>query len=265
MKFPFAQIDAFSDRPFSGNPAAVIPLDAWLDDATLLAIAAENNLSETAFLISSRKEHADFDLRWFTPTAEVALCGHATMASGHYILSNEWDRDDVRFSTRQAGMLEVARDDDGYRMALPALAPEPRPLPRITQALGVEGVVETLWHDKGYALVVVEREATVRAAKPDQRALAGEGDLVVIISARGEQTDIVSRVFVPAYGIDEDPVTGAAHAVMTPYWSTRLGREDLTAYQASARGGQLTCQLNGDRVLLGGRCFTVIEGSFLLR
>ena len=265
MRLPFTQVDAFADRPFTGNPAAVMPLDAWLDDATLLAIAAENNLSETAFLIPSRGPDADFDLRWFTPTAEVVLCGHATLASGHHVLSGEWDREDVRFSTRQAGVLEVTRDGDGYRLALPAWAPDPRPLPRIVEALGVDGVVETLWQDKGYALVVVEDEATVRAVKPDQRALADEGDLVIIVTARGQSTDIVSRVFVPAYGIDEDPVTGAAHAVMIPYWSKQLGREDFTAYQASARGGRLACRFEGERVMLGGRCFTVIEGFFQLR
>jgi len=266
VRIPFAQIDAFADEAFAGNPAAVMPLSAWLDDAVLQAIAAENNLSETAFIAPSDGNDADFELRWFTPRAEVALCGHATLASGHFVLSSDADRDVVRFGTRQAGVLEVARDPApglGYAMTLPAWEPTPRPLDAIVAALGVEAV-ETLWHDKGYALVVVADEVAVRATNPDQRALAAEGPIVTIVAAPGETSDIVSRVFVPAFGIDEDPVTGSAHAVMTPYWAKRFGRGRFTAYQASARGGRMTCALKGDRVLLGGFCVTVIEGTFLL-
>lgn len=265
MRIPFAQIDAFADAPFSGNPAAVMPLPAWLDDAVLQKIAAENNLSETAFLAPA-ESGADFDLRWFTPGGEVALCGHATLASGHFSLSSDADRDSVRFGTRQAGVLEVAREasgGSGYQMTLPAWTPTPRPLDAIVAALGV-AAIETLWHDKGYALVVVADEAAVRAAAPDQRALAAEGPIVTIVAAPGETCDIVSRVFVPAFGIDEDPVTGSAHAVMTPYWAKRLGGDRFTAFQASQRGGRLTCRLDKDRVVLGGSCVTVIEGTFLL-
>lgn len=265
MRIPFAQIDAFADAPFTGNPAAVMPLGAWLDDATLLAIAAENNLSETAFIVPAKGDDVDFDLRWFTPAAEVALCGHATLASGHFVLSSDTARDAVRFRTRQAGILEVSRDGAGYRMALPAWAPAPRPLAAIVAALGVTAQ-ETLWHEKGYALVIVADEAAVLATTPDQRALAAEGPIVAIVSARGDRSDIVSRVFVPAFGIDEDPVTGSAHAVMTPYWAEELARDDFTAFQASPRGGRLTCRLDRerDRVILGGACVTLIEGTFLL-
>lgn len=263
MRLPFTQVDAFADRAFAGNPAAVMPLSAWLDDAMLLAIAAENNLSETAFLVPSDDDAADFDLRWFTPAAEVALCGHATLASGHVVLSSDTARDRVRFRTRQAGMLEVARDGTGYRMALPAWAPSPTPLPAIVAALGVTARA-TLWHEKGYAVAVLDDAAAVRAAAPDMRALRGEGPIVAIVTAPGEDSDIVSRVFVPAFDIDEDPVTGSAHAVVVPYWAGRLGRDRFTAYQASARGGRLTCALDGDRVMLGGHCVTVIEGAFLL-
>lgn len=263
MRIPFAQIDAFADAPFTGNPAAVMPLDKWLDDATLLAIAEENNLAETAFIIPADDDEADFALRWFTPAAEVALCGHATLASGHFVLSSDSTLDKVRFRTRQAGILEVARDNSRYQMALPAWTPSAKPLDGIVGALGVTAI-ETLWHEKGYALVIVADEAAVLAARPDQRALAAEGPIVAIVSARGETSDIVSRVFVPAFGIDEDPVTGSAHAVMTPYWSTQLGRDDFTAFQASPRGGRLTCRLDGDRVILGGACITLIEGTFLL-
>ena len=264
MRIPFAQIDAFTDTPFSGNPAAVMPLTAWIDDATLQAIAAENNLSEPAGIVADASDAADFELRWFTPGDEVALCGHATLASGHFVLSSDTTRSSVRFSTRQAGILEVARDGLGYTLALPAWGPSPKPMPGIVAALGLNGAIETLWHDKGYALVVVEDEAVVRGLVPDQRALAAEGRLVAIVAARGTTADIVSRVFTPAYAIDEDPVTGSAHAVMVPYWAAKLGRDTFSAYQASARGGHVACRLDGDRVVLGGSCVTVIEGVFLL-
>lgn len=263
MRIPFAQIDAFTDTPFAGNPAGVLPLAEWLADDLLQKIAAENNLSETAFIVPADGGDADFELRWFTPAAEVALCGHATLASGHFVLSSDAARIKVRFATRRSGMLEVARDGDRYRLDLPAWTPAPRPLPEMVAALGVEAI-ETLWHESGYALILVADEAAVRAADPDLRALAALGPYVAIVAAPGDNTDIVSRVFTPYFDIDEDPVTGSAHAVMVPYWAKRLGRDRLTAYQASARGGRLTCSLEGDRVVLGGSCVTVIEGTFLL-
>ena len=263
MRIPFAQIDAFASAPFEGNPAAVMPLAAWLDDDILQRIAQENNLSETAFLVPGEQGDGDWELRWFTPAAEVALCGHATLASGHYLLSADPGLDRVAFRTRRAGVLEVSRDGAGYAVALPAWKPAPKPLPDVVAALGVEPV-ETLWHEKGYALVIVADEAAVRAARPDGRAVKALGPVVHIVAARGDTTDIVSRVFTDYYDIPEDPVTGAAHAVMVPYWAEKLGRTDLTAYQASARGGHVGCTLKGDRVILRGGCVTVLEGSFLL-
>jgi PhzF family phenazine biosynthesis protein len=262
VRIPFAQIDAFADAPFTGNPAAVMPLSTWLDDATLQAIASENNLSETAFLIPADGD-ADFELRWFTPAAEVALCGHATLASGHFVLSSDTTRDAVRFRTQQAGVLEVARHGAAYEMALPAWTPSPRSLDAIVAALGVEAR-ETLWHEKGYALVIVDDEAAVRAAAPDGRALKALGPFVHIVAARGEKADIVSRVFTDYFDIPEDPVTGSAHAVMVPYWAAVLGRETFSAYQASPRGGRVGCRFAGERVLLTGSCVTTIEGTFLL-
>ena len=263
-KIPFAQIDAFADRPFLGNPAAVMPLDAWLDDDVLQAIAEENNVSETAFIISDASGAADYELRWHTPVAEVALCGHATLASGHYVLSADPSRETVSFRTRQAGILHVSRSGTGYELALPAWVPTVTPLVEIAGALGIAAPVATLWHDKGYALIIVEDEASVRNVTPDLPMLAALGKIVAIVSAPGVDTDIVSRVFTPYFNIPEDPVTGSAHAVMVPYWAERLGRDTFTAYQASARGGHVGCRLSGDQVMLSGQCVTVIEGVFTL-
>ena len=254
------QVDAFADRPFTGNPAAVVPLEAWLPDELLQAIAMENNLSETAFTIPATDGEADYELRWFTPATEVILCGHATLASGHVLIG---ERDRIRFRTRNAGMLEVARQGDGYALTLPAWKPEPKPLPDVLAALGVEGK-QSFWHHLRYALVVFEDEDEVRALQPDFRALAGIGDILTICTAPGRETDIVSRVFAAGAGIDEDPVTGSAHAVSVPYWAERLGRECFTAFQASRRGGHLDCRLAGDKVVLGGKCVTVLEGGLFL-
>jgi PhzF family phenazine biosynthesis protein len=263
MRLPITQIDAFASNPFEGNPAAVMPLTDWLDDETLLRIAAENNLSETAFLVPDASGESDFELRWFTPADEVRLCGHATLASGHFVLSADRDRTRVTFRTRKAGVLAVERQGDGYALALPAWAPAPKPLPETLDALGVDAV-ETLWRDGGYAVIVLADEAAVRACTPDMAKLAALGDRQAIVTAPGDATDIITRMFAPGAGIDEDPVTGSAHAVIVPYWAKRLGRDTLTAFQASARGGRLTCTLDGDRVVLGGACVTVIEGTFFL-
>lgn len=271
MRIPFVQIDAFAGAPFEGNPAAVMPLSSWLDDAVLQGIAAENNLAETAFIVADDTGEADFELRWFTPRSEVVMCGHATLASGHFVLSSDTARDRVTFRTRKAGLLHVSRADAGYALGLPAWAPAPKPLPDLLAALGLDTAVETLWHEQDYSVVVLADEAQVRAVDPDFRKLAQFGDWLTIVTAPGDATDIVSRAFAPGAGIDEDPVTGSAHAVVVPYWAERLGRADLTAYQASERGGRLTCRLapaaaeaGGDRVILGGTCVTVIEGTFFL-
>lgn len=259
--YAFTQVDAFADRPFAGNPAAVMPLEQWLPDETLQAIAMENNLSETAFTVPAPDDaEADYELRWFTPTVEVALCGHATLASGHALIGTS---ERIRFRTRKAGLLEVARDGDAYLMSLPAYRAEPKPLPGVLAGLGIEAA-ETLWHPGFYALVVLGSEAEVRALRPDFRALAAEGDVLTIVTAPGSETDVVSRVFACGAGIDEDPVTGSAHCVLAPYWAERLGRPGFTAFQASRRGGRLTCRLEGDRVILGARCVTVIEGRMIL-
>lgn len=264
MKIPFQQVDAFADRPFTGNPAAVMPLEAWLDDGILQAIAAENNLAETAFIVPWAGDEADFELRWFTPTVEVALCGHATLATGHVLLSRNEAIGAVRFMTRRAGPLEVSRDGDGYKLALPAWRLAPKPLPEHAAALG-GSPVETHWRDGGYALFRYATADEVRALEPDFRAMRSLGDILFIATAPGADTDIVSRVFAPGAGIDEDPVTGSAHCLLATYWAGQLARNSFTAYQASERGGYLGCELDGERVILSGSCVTVIEGAFTLR
>ena len=249
-----SQIDAFADRPFTGNPAAVMPLDAWLPDELLQAIAMENNLSETAFTIPDASGEADYELRWFTPTVEIALCGHATLASAHVLIGQR----ERSGSAPAAGI----RGSDGMATATscrPAYPPTAKPCPPARAGMQP---VETLWHERGYALIVLRDEAAVRALAPDFKALAAEGDVTIITTtAPGETAEVVSRVFVPAAGVDEDPVTGAAHAVLVPYWSARMGRSDAIGFfQASHRGGYLSGRLDGERAVLGGRCVTVIEG-----
>ena len=257
---PFTQVDAFADAPFTGNPAAVMPLDAWLDDATLQAIAAENNLSETAFTVPTPDDPtADYALRWFTPTVEVKLCGHATLASGHVLMQG----DVVRFSTRHAGVLTVSRADNGYALSLPAWTSTPRDLPELAAGMGGD-VLETRWRDGGYAIFVYRDAAAIRALAPDCAALKKAGDLLLMATAPGDDSDIISRVFVPGGGVDEDPVTGSAHGLLIPYWAERLSKTAIRAFQASARGGHIGCTLEGDRVILTGGCRTVIEGRFLL-
>jgi predicted PhzF superfamily epimerase YddE/YHI9 len=252
------QVDAFADRPFTGNPAAVVPLDAWLPDETLQAIAKENNLSETAFTVPASGD-ADYELRWFTPTTEVALCGHATLASGHVLIEGER----VRFRSRKARVLEVRRAaGGGYELDLPETLVEPAEQDELLTALGTAGA-QAFLSCKGAeatAIVLLEDEAAVRACAPDMSRLR-HIELMAIVTARGARHDVVSRVFVPAWGVDEDPVTGSAHAALTPFWCERLGRESFTAWQASRRGGLVQCRRAGERAVLWGQCVTVVEGS----
>ena len=255
---PFFQVDAFAEAPFTGNPAAVMPLSEWLPDELMQAIAAENNLSETAFAVPSGRDDADFDLRWFTPTSEVPLCGHATFAAAHILIHGE----EIRFST-QSGILTVTRDDSMLRMSLPAFAVRPGNFPGLLEALGIEEAEIIIGDGAEPAVIVLLRdESAVRAVKPDFRALAGLQLFLGIVTAPGDEQAIASRVFCPSVGIDEDPVTGAAHAALVPFWAERLGRTHFTALQASKRSGILDCELRGDRVILGGHCVTVIEGHF---
>ncbi|WP_333568946.1 PhzF family phenazine biosynthesis protein [Sphingorhabdus sp.] len=260
---PYYHVDAFADRPFTGNQAAVMPLTHWLDDAVLQAIGEENNFAETAFYVPDETGAADYELRWFTPEVEIRLCGHATLASGHIVLSENPALDRVTFRTRKAGILEVRREGDGYAVALPAIPTEPFNNPEMMQAMG-GNPLSMRSNPDSYNMFVYATAAEILALKPDMKTLATLGDDSFTATARGQDTDIVSRVFVPGAGVDEDSVTGSAHAVLTPYWAAELGRDNFTAYQASARGGYLGCRLDGERVWLSGHCFTVVKGMFSL-
>ncbi|MCW1429378.1 PhzF family phenazine biosynthesis protein [Novosphingobium sp. JCM 18896] len=263
LSIPYWHVDAFADRPFAGNQAAVMQLDSWLDDATLQAIGAENMFAETAFIVPDASGEADWELRWFAPEVEIGLCGHATLASGHVLLSRDPARERVRFRTRKAGVLEVRRLGGNYEVGLPAIATEPSSWPEAVTALGA--APREVWRSPaGYNAFVYESEAQVRGLTPDFRALAALGTDLFVVTAPGGDTDVVSRVFVPGAGIDEDPVTGSAHSVLAPIWAARLGREQFTAFQASVRGGRIDCRLDGDRVWLGGSCVTLVEGTFFL-
>ncbi len=270
MEVLLHQIDAFADAPFSGNPAAVMPLPSWLPDALLQQLAEENNLAETAFYTSRLPPEAGappgewpaFHLRWFTPRTEVALCGHATLASAAQILADIHPGEDrVSFYTL-SGWLHVDRtDDDEFVLDLPVVPSIPvQPDPALVAALGVRPVRAYSGTDE---VIVVATEQEVRDAAPVLSAFPAlpRG---AIVTAPGDSVDFVSRFFAPAVGVLEDPVTGSAHAQLVPLWSERLGRTELHARQLSRRGGSLRCELAGDRVLLFGRCRRYLDGVVTL-
>ena len=259
---PYWHVDAFADRPFTGNQAAVMPLERWPDDAELLAIAEENNFAETAFLVRDESGAAEWELRWFTPAEEIRLCGHATLASGHVLLTRDGG-DRVTFRTRRAGLLEVACTGTGYKLALPLIRSAPGSWPEAAALLGSEPA-EVWLNEDGYGIYLFDSEAQVRALDPDLRGLGALGSDQFICTARGSDSDVVSRVFVPGSGVDEDSFTGSAHAALTYFWTERLGRDSFTAFQASQRGGHATCRADGEQAILSGDCVTVVEGRFLL-
>lgn len=259
---PYWHVDAFADRPLAGNQAAVMVLEDWLPDDVLVAIGAENNFAQTAFLVRDATGAADWELRWFTPTCEVALCGHATLASGHVLLGRDGS-ERVTFRTRHVGELDVARAGDAYEVSLPLIETAPGDFPEATALLGAQPL--EIWRNAdGYNVFLFASEAEIRSLEPDLRGLGALGNHQFACTAPGEGSDVVSRVFVPGVGVDEDSVTGSAHAVLTHFWSERLGRDSFTAHQASQRGGDLTCRRDGGRAVLGGRCVTVVEGRFYL-
>jgi PhzF family phenazine biosynthesis protein len=255
MKIPYFVVDAFTSKPFHGNPAGVCPLTNWLSDATMQNIAAENNLAETAFFVP---RNDDYELRWFTPTIEMDLCGHATLASAFILFSELGFRGGtVRFHSR-SGMLSVTREGGILTLDFPSRPPKPCNTPEtLIAGLGAKPVEVLKARDY---LAIFAKESEVRSLQPDFTIL-GRLDAKVIVTAPGSDCDFVSRFFAPTAGVNEDPVTGSAHCTLTPYWSQRLAKASLFARQISQRGGELFCELAGDRVFIGGKAVLFLRGE----
>lgn len=259
MKIPVYHVDAFANRPFAGNPAAICPLTSWLPDQTLQAIAAEHNLSETAFYVPRESGSGHYDLRWMTPEVEVDLCGHATVAAAHVIMTvrNEFTGAEVRFQSK-SGELPVTKDGERYALNFPARFPAACSTPGVlSEALGSKP--EAVLAARDY-FCVFGSEQEVRNLKPDFSKLAAIDHFAVIVTAPGSDCDFVSRFFAPTKGINEDPVTGSAHCSLIPYWAKRLGKTAMFARQVSARGGELWCEDRGDRVKIAGHAVKFSEG-----
>ena len=257
MTFTLYQIDAFADAVFSGNPAAVIPLDNWIPAELMQQIALENNLSETAFIVQTGDKN--YEIRWFTPTTEVDLCGHATLASAHALFEHIGTvGNKIEFSSK-SGTLKVEKRGEFIWLDFPSQPPRPVSMPKeLPEALGVIPIFTGYNTD---LIVVVDSERTVQNLNPDFEILKRLQARGVIVTAKGNQEDFVSRFFAPAVGVPEDPVTGSAHTVLIPYWSRKLDKKKLTARQISRRSGRLLCEDHGDRVLIGGRAVTYLEGT----
>jgi len=286
MKIPLYQVDAFTSQVFAGNPAAVCLLEQWIDDDRLLSIAAENNLSETAFLVRGSR---NLELRWFTPVTEVALCGHATLATAHVLFNClGWSEAAICFETRKSGRLFVTRKNGLLEMDFPSRRPFPqRPPDGLLEALGLSGLgtsgrggsalgasagdvsarsvsaSEVLGSEED-VMIVFENEKTIRNLHLDMQSLNELTCRGIIVTAPGEQCDFVSRFFAPSVGIPEDPVTGSAHCVLVPYWSEKLGKKKLYARQVSKRGGELFCEDRGERVGIAGNAVLYLEGTILI-
>lgn len=257
MRLPIYQIDAFADRLFGGNAAAIVPLESWLPEATMQAIAAENNIAETAFFAP---EGSGYRLRWFTPEVEIDLCGHATLATAWLLLNRlKPDLKSVDFETK-SGRLTVSRGKEHLlEMDFPSWVPKAEPAPdELIEALG-GGAPEAVLGHRDW-IVVYKEAAKVRALQPNFAQLARLNRSVIVTALGDNSYDFISRFFGPAIGIPEDPVTGSAHCQLTPYWATRLGKNQLKAFQASARGGVVYCVLNGKRLTLSGACVPYLEG-----
>ncbi|MDZ7658224.1 PhzF family phenazine biosynthesis protein [Fodinibius sp.] len=257
MKLPIYQVDAFASEPFEGNPAAVCPLDEWLPDDLMQNIAMENNLSETAFFV---EQDGNYRLRWFTPTTEVDLCGHATLASAHVLFEHlNYDQQIIRFDSN-SGELKVRKEGDRLVMNFPAAELNRTESPEfLEEAVGIPA--KELYRDTDY-LYVIESEEQVRNLDPDIRAMAKADVRGIIVTAPGQDYDFVSRFFAPNAGVDEDPVTGSAHTMLTPYWSKRLGKKKLVGRQVSRRGGTVYCHYKENRVEIAGEACTIMKGQF---
>ncbi len=256
MKLPIFQVDAFTNQAFSGNPAAVCPLEFWLEDEVMQNIALENNLSETAFIVN-RGDY--YQIRWFTPQTEIELCGHATLATAWVLMNKiEKERKEVVFGSH-SGELKVWREEDLYLMDFPVHKPVKCDKPEnLIKGLGIEPI-EVL--GSNYYLAIFESEETVRNLRPYMKALKELDRIGVIVSAPGNEVDFVSRFFAPAVGIPEDPVTGSAHCTLIPYWAEKLNKDHMTALQVSGRGGKLKCEYKKDRVIIGGEAKLFMEGT----
>ena len=262
MRIPFFYVDAFTDRPFHGNPAAVCLLDSWLDVGQMHKVAAENNLSATAFLLPQGK---NYEIRWFTVQSELKLCGHATLASGFVVLKLlRPESEEVRFSSRFHGMLTVQKSKTFHSLSFPAFPPQPvaEITSEVTAALSRMNLhASEIWKVNQVYMLVVEDQHVVQNMKPDFEALRSLHPHAVLITARGEEVDFVSRYFAPGYGIPEDPATGSSHCLLAPYWSRRLGKPKLHARQLSLRGGELWCEVVGDRVVLHSNAVLTMRGT----
>lgn len=260
MHIDLYQVDAFASKPFEGNPAAVCPLEAWLDDDLLQAIATENNLSETAFFVPTE---TGYHLRWFTPSVEVELCGHATLAAAWVIfnaLGNTAQA--LRFDTR-SGQLTVRREGDELAMDFPAKALAPLAMKaEVTAALGLSAIETLLISDD--IVVVVNDAKLIESLTPDMQQLKHLPGRGIAVTAKGSDVDFVSRWFGPKVGVEEDPVTGSAHTSLAPYWAKRLGKPELTARQGGARKGALSCAVEGERVIIKGRVVPYLKGTMTL-
>lgn len=258
MVLKIYQVDAFAEKVFEGNPAAIVPLESWLDDNLMQQIAAENNLSETAYFV---KTDTGYHVRWFTPDYEIDLCGHATLASA-YVIKNflEPHVAEIVFSTQKAGELKASTKDGVYTLDFPSRMPQACNVPeQLLPSLGISNVVEVL-RSRDY-FVVLPNEEAVRNVEPNYERMKELDAVGVIVTAKGHEADAVSRCFYPGAGIPEDPVTGSAHCNIVPYWAEKLGKNKLLCHQLSPRGGKLHCELTGDRVLMSGKCVLYLRGE----
>ena len=257
IKLKLFQADAFAASLFKGNPAAVVPLKQWLSDELMQQIALENNLSETAFFIP---EGDHFHIRWFTPKAEVRLCGHATLATAHVIFNElEFQGEHIEFNSK-SGILTVKKVEDKLQLDFPADFVQPvEPIPAFTEAFGIKPLAT--FKGRTDYLLLFDSEETIQNMEPNIQLLLSTDARGIIVTAKGNEVDFVSRFFAPAIGINEDPVTGSAHTTLIPFWANQLNKTEMTALQLSARGGQLWCALSGDRVLIAGKAVTYLRGE----
>ena len=261
MTLTVYQVDAFAEKVFAGNPAAVVPLQNWLDEKMMQQIAMENNLSETAYVV---KTEDGYHIRWFTPEYEIDLCGHATLASAYVIKTFlEPHVHEIHFTTEKAGVLKASAKENLYTLDFPSRMPKESPIPEnLLESIGVDKPIEVL-RSRDYFVVLAD-EQSVKNVEPDYTLMKELDTIGVIVTAKGGKGDVASRCFYPGAGIPEDPVTGSAHCNIVPYWAEKLGKTKLHCRQLSPRGGDLQCELRGDRVLMSGRCVLFLKGEIYI-